>query len=299
MANTSQAKRRKKTLGSYPYFTVVFSITLSLFVIGLFTLLFLHADKLSRVIKENMELHIYMKRDLSQEQVDSVKHILASSPFVYTKNNTPSIVYISKDEAAKKFIEDTGEDFSLVLSENPLRESFIVKVNPAYFEEKRIEQIADQIRHIKGVFEVDYPVNLVTEINKNVKLVSFFLIGFAVILMFTTVLLINNTIKLALYSQRFLIRSMQLVGATSGFIQKPFLWRATVQGFFSGLIAAGLLGGMLQYAYSKVQELSLLRELNSIFLVLGGLVILGIFIGLLSSYKAVNKYIKMSLDELY
>ena len=292
-------KKRKKTLGSYPHFTVVFSITMSLFVIGLFALLFLHANKLSEVIKENIELHVYLNRELSAEELLTIKGALKEAPYAFQRNGKAQIRYISKEQAAEKFIKETGEEFSQVLSENPLRESFIVKINPTYFESGKLEKVAADIRKIPGVFEVDYPINLIAEINKNVKIISIVLIGFAVILLFTTVLLINNTIKLALYSQRFLIRSMQLVGATHGFIQRPFLWRAIGQGFFSGVLAVIILGSLLQYAYSEINELAILKEQNGILLLFGGLIVLGIIIGLLSSFRAVSRYLRMSLDELY
>lgn len=292
-------KKRKKTLGSYPHFTVVFSITMSLFVIGLFALLFIHANKLSEVIKENIELHVYLNRELSAEELLSIKAALKEAPYAFQRNGKAQIRYISKEQAAEKFIKETGEEFSQVLSENPLRESFIVKINPTYFEAGKLEKVAANIRQIPGVFEVDYPINLIAEINKNVKLISIVLIGFAVILLLTTVLLINNTIKLALYSQRFLIRSMQLVGATHGFIQKPFLLRAVGQGLFSGVLAVIILGSLLQYAYSEINDLTVLKEENNLLMLFGALIVLGIIIGLLSSYRAVSRYLRMSLDELY
>jgi cell division transport system permease protein len=290
---------KKKKLGSYPAFTVVFSITLSLFVIGLFAMLVIHANKLSERIKENIELHVFLKKDVAPSKIDSLRQQIGKMPFVMRKNLLPQITHITKEQAAKKFIEDTGEDFSQVLTDNPLRESFVVKINRNYFEKDKIAGAAEQIRLIPEVFEVSYPVNLVSEINSNVKLIGLVLISFAVILLLTTVMLIRNTIKLALYSQRFLIRSMQLVGAKSGFIQRPFLWHATVQGFFSGLIAVAILAVMLEYGYSQIPQLARLQELPKILIAFGAIILLGILIGLVSSYQAVRKYLTMSLDDLY
>jgi cell division transport system permease protein len=298
MSKTKNSGRKKK-LGSYPHFTVVFSITISLFVIGLFAILFMHARKLSKVIQENIELHVYLNHNIDELTFDLLRSSLSYSPYVLKKNGQPQIVHISKEAAAKKFIEETGEDFTLILNENPLRESFVLKINPFYYEGHRLKDVAEGIERLNGVFEVDYPVNLINEINKNIRTISIVLISFSVLLLITTILLINNTIKLALYSQRFLIRSMQLVGARQGFIQRPFLWRATLQGFISGIIAVALLSIILQYAYNQVGELVKLREVENIFVLFALILLLGIVLGLFSSYRAVNKYMKMSLDQLY
>jgi len=292
-------KKRKKKLGSYPYLTVVFSITLSLFVIGLFALVFLHGKKLSTVIRENLELHVYLDKNLSPDMMDSLQNAIASKPFVLKKKGKAQIEYISQKEAAKRFIKETGEDFSAVLTENPLRPSLVVKISSKYFEETKMKKISEEIKSMTGVFEVDYPVNLIDTINRNIKIIALIMLSFSLILLFATYLLINNTIKLALYSQRFLIRSMQLVGAKRSFIQGPFLLHATFQGFFSGIIAAGLLFLLQQYTYREIPELSQLGETKNIAIVFGALIAAGIFIGLISSFRAVNKYLKMSLDELY
>ena len=293
------APKRKKKLGSYPHFTVIFSITISLFVIGLFSALFIHAKKLSQVIQENIELHVYLDNNLDEMEIDSIKFGIASLPYILTKKGEPQIAFISREEAAKKFIEETGEDFSLVLSENPLRSSFVVKINPIYYKNGDIQKVASTIESMGGVYEVDYPVNLIQGINRNLKTITIILLVFSALLLITTILLINNTIKLAIYSQRFLIRSMQLVGAKPGFIQGPFLWRATFQGLVSGIITVIILGVLLQYAYSQVNELNKLKEIENILVLFAVIIVMGILIGLFSSYRAVKKYLIMSLDELY
>jgi cell division transport system permease protein len=290
---------RKKKLGSYPYLTVVFSMTMALFVIGLFAVIFVHASKLSEIIKEKIEIHVYLNNELSENKIQSIAKIIASQPYVLKKNNVPQLIYISQDSAAKKFIFDTGEDFYKVLKDNPVHSSITVKLNPSYSDSTHMKKIVAELQNIEGVFEVDYQENLISRINANIKSISLIFIGFAAILLVASVLLINNTIKLALFSQRFLIRSMQLVGATRAFIQKPFLFRAILQGLFSGVIAASLLAILIQYAYSEINDLTKLQETETVMIILGGLLVLGIIIGLLSSFRAVNTYLKMSLDELY
>ncbi|HEY8401426.1 MAG TPA: permease-like cell division protein FtsX [Cytophagaceae bacterium] len=292
-------RRKKKQLGSYPYFTVVFSISISLFVIGLFALLYIHAEKLSQIIKENIEIHVFLDHELPASQIHALKKEIASQPYVSRKNRVAQISYISREEAAKKFIKETGEDFTKFLGENPLRASFVVKIAPQYAEADKMKEIASSLAGMTGVYEVDYVENLVEQINNNIKTISIILIAFAVILIITAVMLINNTIKLALYSQRFLIRSMQLVGGTSAFIQRPFLVRAAIQGFCSGIIASVMLAGLLKYAYTELPELKQLQQLETILIIFILIILLGVLIGLLSSYRAVKKYLNMSLDELY
>jgi len=150
-----------------------------------------------------------------------------------------------------------------------------------------------------GVFEVTYLESLADSINRNLKKIGLILIGFSVLLLITVAILINNTVKLALFSQRFLIRSMQLVGATAGFIQTPFLLRSVVHGIWGGLISSSLLYGVLFYAYQWVNDLEVLQDTQQQFYLFGGLIIFGALIGFFSSWRAVNKYLKMSLDELY
>jgi cell division transport system permease protein len=160
-------------------------------------------------------------------------------------------------------------------------------------------QLNRSISSQRGVFEVQYPQDLFASINNNLTRVSLVLLGFAAVLVLVVVILINNTIKLALFSQRFLIRSMQLVGATRLFIQQPFLRRATWQGLASGVLAALLLVALLQYANLEVEPLRLLRHDFRLAILLLGVISLGVIIGFFSSVRAVHKYLNMSLDDLY
>ena len=159
--------------------------------------------------------------------------------------------------------------------------------------------ISETLGGISGVFEVEYVENLVQTINRNIAKIAMVLGGFAIILIVVVIVLINNTIKLALFSQRFLIRSMQLVGAKSSFIRKPFLLRSILHGVVGALLASSLLFILAEYAYSKISELQMLKDINLMMMLVGILVILGAIIGLISSMRSVNKYLKLSLDELY
>ncbi|WP_310393593.1 permease-like cell division protein FtsX [Hymenobacter sp.] len=290
---------RKKKLGSYPTLLVVFSITLALVVIGLFGLLLLHAQKLSEVVRENLEVQVYLDRDLPETELLRLQQDLGQQPGVAERAGKPQIRFVSKEEGARQLLQSTGEDFRQFLGDNPLRDAYVLKIKPGYTDTLHLRQLERGLAAQRGVFEVQYPQSLFSSINENLTRVSLVLLGFAAVLVLVVVILINNTIKLALFSQRFLIRSMQLVGATRLFIQQPFLRRATWQGLTSGVLAALLLVALLQYAYLEVEPLRLLRDDLRLGLLLLAVVGLGVVIGFFSSARAVHKYLKMSLDELY
>ncbi|MCI1189083.1 permease-like cell division protein FtsX [Hymenobacter sp. DH14] len=299
MAAPSTPHTRKKKLGSYPTLLVVFSITLALVVIGLFGLLLVHAQKLSEVVRENLEVQVYLDRDLPETELLRLQQDLGQQAFVAERNGKPQIRFVSKEEGARQLLQSTGEDFRQFLGDNPLRDAYVLKIKPEFTDTMHLRQLNRSISTQRGVFEVQYPQDLFASINNNLTRVSLVLLGFAAVLVLVVVILINNTIKLALFSQRFLIRSMQLVGATRLFIQQPFLRRATWQGLASGVLAALILIALLQYAYLEVEPLRLLRDDLRLGLLLLGVVVLGVVIGFFSSARAVHKYLQMSLDDLY
>jgi cell division transport system permease protein len=299
MAHTPIKPSRKKKLGSYPHVMVIFSITLALFVIGLFGLLLIHASKLSNLIKESLEVQVYLDRNLTETQLAALQNTFSKKEYIAYKGKEAQVRFFSKEEGAREFIEETGEDFLAFLGENPLRDAYILKINPEFATSQQLKKIKADLQEIPGVFEVQYVESLIDSINQNLQKLSIILLSFAAILILAAIILINNTVKLALFSQRFLIRSMQLVGATSFFIQRPFLNRATLQGIISGLIASLLLVALLQYAYYQINELYVLRDELQIGILLAGLVVLGSVLGFFSSYRSVRKYLGMSLDDLY
>lgn len=290
---------RKKKLGSYPYAMVIFSITLALFVIGLFGILLIHAGKLSNIVKQSIEVQVYLDRNLTETQLVAVQNRLAKKEFIAYDGSKARIRFFSKEEGAKEFIKETGEDFLNFLGENPLRDAYILNIAPEFANSANLKKIKTDLENIPGVFEVQYVESLIDSINSNIQKLSIILLSFAAILVLAVIILINNTLKLALFSQRFLIRSMQLVGATPAFIQRPFLSRATWQGLVSGLLASVMLLGLLQYAYYQIKELYVLRDEFQIGVLLLALIFLGSLLGFISSFRAIKKYLGMSLDDLY
>lgn len=293
------ASKKKKKLGSYPYVSVILSIALALFVIGLFGLLLLHTNKLTQVIRENIEVHVYLDKGIADNQRIQIQKTLSSKDYAAEKNDEVQISYISKEDAAEEFIKETGEDFTSFLGDNPLRDAYILRIDPLFHEGEKLKGIKEEIEAISGVFEVVYVESLVDSINENMAQISMFLLGFAAILMIAVAVLINNTIKLALFSQRFLIRSMQLVGAKASFIQKPFLYRSIGHGALAGLLASAALLSLMNFANSRIPDLESLQEPDKIMILFMILLVLGMIIGFSSTYRAINKYLKLSLDELY
>lgn len=299
MGNSEKKVKKKKKLGSYPFLSVVFSIFITLLVIGIFGFILLNATELKRSIRENVELQVYLKKNIGENELAKISKTLSAKEYVLVKDEIPQIRSISKEEAAEQFMTETGEEFVKFLGENPLRDVVVLKIKDDYHQPDSLTMIEKEILLQSSVFEVSYEQNLIKSINDNMTIITLFLVGFALILFLAAVVLINNTIKLALFSQRFLIRSMQLVGATAGFIQGPFLKRAVWYGFLSGVLACGILFALITYVNSQIEGLSELQNTVNMSILFGGIIVLGLIVGFGSSYRAVKKYMKLSLDELY
>ncbi len=286
-------------LGSFPIFNVIFSTMLALLVMGLFGLLLIHANKLTKTVQENVTIQVFLNKNVTEDDMIRIDQFLSQQPYILQQEGMPQLIFISKQEAAETFIKETGENFVEILQENPLRDSYVFHVEPHFQDAKNLQAIKKEISDIQGVFEVSYLENLVTAINKNVRHISMVLIFFTVILLVVVIILINNTIKLALYSQRFLIRSMNLVGATASFIRNPFLVRAIVIGLLAGTMADLLLLSLLHYANLQIDSLPTLQQPIKIFMLLAFIPFLGACITWAGTYQAVNKYLYLSLENLH
>ena len=296
MANPAKAK---KQLGYFKFGSVLFSTTLSLFIVGLFGIILIQASSLTKMIRENIEIQVFLDKGLSQQQLAELRKDLAKKPFVLQTEDSVYLRFISNKEAAETFIQNTGEDFTKFLEDNPLRDSYVFSVSEEFQSSEQLTLIAKELETQPGVFEVSYMTDLVDSINKNLFKVSLIMGGFILILIVTVIMLINNTIRLALFSQRFLIRSMQLVGATRGFIRKPFLIRAFLFGILAGILASAILFALLEYTKGNIEGFASLQNTELMLLLFVGLTVTGGFLSGISTLRSVNKYLNMSLDELY
>lgn len=288
----------KKTLGGYPATGVVISITLALFVVGLFGLLLIYSQQLEKQVRQNIRMQVYLKSNISETQKLEIKNKLLALDYV-SKEEDRALTFVSKEEAAKTFIAETGEDFTSFLGENPLRDAYLIGIDRKYHSREEMEKIKSEIQKVNGVHQVFYVEGLIEAVNDNVTKIALVLAGLILLLLVTVALLINNTLRIALFSQRFLIRSMQLVGARRWFIQRPFLVRAAGYGFVSGIVASVIIWLVSDYAQRKVTDLKVLHDQEQFLVLLGILVALGVLVAVLSTFFSIRKYLRMSLEELY
>jgi len=285
----------KLTLGRLrtAYATTVVSITLVLFMLGLLGLIVFYAGKISTHVKENIGFMIIMKPEVNEARIIQLQKQLEISNFVKSSE------YITKEQAAIQMKEYLGEDFITFLGVNPLLPSIEVKLVARYANNDSLKVVSDRMMENPSVKEVLYQKSLVQELNNNIALIGGILLGFSVLLLIIAYALISNTIRLAVYSHRFLIRSMLLVGATSRFIRKPFILKGIAQGAAASLFAIILLSGLVIAVRNQIPDLIALDDWMAFILLALGVVVAGILLAGISTILAVRRYIRMHVDELY
>ena len=288
----------KKTFGNFPYISGIFSVSLSLLLLGIFSFFLLSSLEVKKVIQDNTEINIYLNKDISSNQVDQIKRTLFTKDYVLSKDES-TLSYISSEEAAKEFSEEIGEDFVNFLGNNPLRDLIILKINSNFFDKEKLLEIESDILRITGVFEVDYSKEMISDINKNIRNISFIFSGIFIILFLISIILISNTLRIALFSQRFLIRSMQLVGATSSYILKPFLMRGLLYGFASGILSSSFLYFIIVFINERLNGSTMIVSIEKLSIIFIMLIIVGILMVLISTFTSVNRYLGSTLDDLY
>ncbi|MES2278013.1 MAG: permease-like cell division protein FtsX [Bacteroidota bacterium] len=285
----SESATKTKTI----YISTVFGIAMVLLMIGLLGLILVHANNLSKYVKENIVVNIFVDESAREADVVQLQHQLENNPIVKQTQ------YVSKELAARNLQKDLGEDFVKFLGYNPLSQSIDVYLKADYANNKDITKFKDELLKNPLVKEVKYQQSLVDKMNENLASITLVILAFAAMFVVVSVGLINNTIRLAIYSQRFLIKSMQLVGATRSFIRKPFLLYGIWHGLLGALIAIIILMGTLYLANKTLPELVVLQnyaEFGLVFLVVIGL---GVFISGFSTYLAVSKFLRSKMISLY
>ncbi len=291
MSTSFERYQKRKLISSY--FSVVLSIGLVLFLLGVLGLLVLNTKKLADHFKEQITLSVFLKDNAKQVEIDQLQKSLVLAP--YTKTAT----YVSKEEAAEQHSDDIGENFIDFLGYNPLKNSIDVQLNADFVTTDQIASIAEEISSKGYVEEVSYDKPLIALLTDNVKKISFWILIVSAIFTFIAVLLINSSIRLSIYSKRFIIKTMQMVGATKTFIRRPFLWTNIKLGMLGALLALLVLGGLLYYMDLNFPELNLFADLwflGGLFL---GVFILGVLISLLSTFFATQRFLNLRTDDLY
>ena len=290
---SEKSSNNRRVAGSYAM--SLMSIMLVLFLLGAFALFMMHARKLSNHVKENLGFEIVMNSGVKEANILRLQKELDAMPAV------KSTEYITKEEAIARLSEDLGEDFLEWLGneENPLLPSIDVRFHASYANSDSIALVETALLENPDVKEVYYQKSLVDLINNNIRKIAIVLMVVSLMLLLIAIALIRNTIRLSIYSKRFLVRSMQLVGATESFIRRPFLKQGVSQGFFGGLLADLFLVGILYAVSKRVPDLTLVQDYTVIGAILVGIVILGMLLAWFSTRSALDKFLKADLDKLY
>jgi cell division transport system permease protein len=283
--------QRRRLLSSY--FSVVLSIALVLFLLGLLGLLVLNSKKVADHFKEQIALNIYLKDSAKENEIKALNDTLAAAEY------TKSIQYVTKEEAAKQQSEQIGEDFMDFLGYNPLQNSIDVFLKADFVSEAQVKEIAENISVKEFVEEVNYDQPLISLLNENVKKISFWIVIISGLFMFIAILLINSSIRLSVYSKRFTIKTMQMVGATKGFIRRPFIWQNVKLGLIGAIIALAGMAGVLYYLNKTFPQLDLLGDKKILAMIFGGVFLAGIIISWLSTFFATQRFLNLRTDELY
>jgi cell division transport system permease protein len=271
----------------------IVGVALVLFLLGILGMVVIHAEKLSKYFKENIEIQVILNNNTPEKSALALRDTLALRPY------TKSVEYVNKDMAAEQFKKDFGEDFISLLQYNPLYASVNLKAKAAYVNPDSLKKIETVLLQNSNVREVYYQRALVGKLSENIKKIGAIILAISIILCIVVIVLIDNTIRLAMFSNRFLIKTMQMVGATRGFIARPFDLRSIVNGLFSALLAIAALIIVMYYAQKQLPEIRMVRDYTMTAFLFIGMILLGICISLLSTHRSVTKYLKMKLDDLY
>jgi len=292
VAKSFEKYQKRRLISSY--ISVVISIGLVLFLVGLLGILVINTQKVANHFKEQIAMSIYLKDQAKEIEIDQLQKQLALAD--YTKNT----VYTSKEEAAEIYKQDIGEDFMNFLGEaNPLPQSIDVYFKADFVNEVQLAEIARDLSEKDFVSEIIYDKPLISLLNNNIKKISLWVLIICGVFTFIAVLLINSSIRLSVYSKRFIIKTMQMVGATKSFIRRPFIWRSVKLGMIGSVLAMIGMGVILYFLNKTYPELDLLMDRFQLVILFLAIFLLGIIITWLSTFSATQRFLNLKTDELY
>lgn len=289
----SQAGKASIKRGKPSYFMSILGVTVVLCLLGVIGLITINSRKLIENLKESVEMHVFLNKNIQDSSRQNLQNYLAAQPYV------KSIKYTDIETAKKEWLKSGGEDFTEFMDNSLLPASIDFTLRNEYMDSTRLENIKAELSQNPIVQDVRYPQAVVGTMMRNFRVAGIIFAVIAIIFSIMVIILIDNTIRLAMFSNRFLIKTMQMVGATRWFIAKPLDVRAIVNGAISGVIATGLVWGLLTIAESLIDGFSKLHDTRMLILLGILLVILGIGITLFSTHRSVLKYLRMKLDDLY
>ncbi|MFN4082326.1 MAG: cell division protein FtsX [Bacteroidia bacterium] len=287
--NSAKPLKRKR----FTYVSVIVSISLVLFMLGLLGIILLQSKNIIKNIKENMAMHLFLTDNISKQQVDELTNKINAL------NVAKSIVYISKEQAAQEFALELGQDFVSFLGYNPLMPSIQVTLKADYTNQSKLLELENIFKQLQGVTDVSYQKNIYDQLNSNLKNISMVLLFLALVFTIISIVLINNTIRLNLFAKRFTIKSMQLVGATNWFIIKPFIYKSILNGFLGSIIAIVLLITLLNKAPDFIGDINYYYVVDEFIGLFAGLLLVGLTISILSSWYCTLKYLNTRIEDLY
>lgn len=271
----------------------VVGVTLVLFLLGIIGWLVINANKLGDYFKESVEVRVYLRGDLTAQDSTALMQYISTKPYVR------NIDYVTKEEGKRIYLSDGNEDWNKVLNANPLPNAIYFKVKKEYLTTDSLGVIKTDLEKQTYVSDVQYPDALIGQMNENLKKISVYMLVIAIILSIVVIILIDNTIRLAMFSNRFLIKTMQMVGATRSFIARPMNIRAVLNGALGGIIAAVAVYLLILVAEDKIEHLKSIRDNKMLAVLFLSLIVIGVCITLFSTHRSVIKYLKMKLDDLY
>lgn len=275
------------------WLSTVISISLVLLLVGVAGLLVANARSVSDYFKENMQVSVLMKQEVGDDEAMEYVSDLDAKPFI------KSTTFVSREQGAKEMTDLLGEDFLNVFEAAPIPVSVDVTLKADYVSSDSLEVVKNEIMKSPLVDEVVYQQSLVDKLNTNLRKISMVLGVFIVLLLFISFVLINNTVRLNVFSRRFTIHTMRLVGATKSFIRAPFLVQAVFQGLFSALLATLMLVGILFFVRSEFAQLFEVFRLDMLLIVIGVEILAGVLICVVSTALVVGRLVSLSKDELY
>jgi cell division transport system permease protein len=291
MISSFEKFQKRRLISSY--FSVVLSVFLVLFLLGILGLFIINSKKLADDFREKIAMTVFFKNEANDTILKSFGQELKTTKFSKT------FVYVSKEQAAKEHTDIIGEDFVTFLGENPLQNSYDIHLKANYVVRDSIAKIEAQLRKNPMVSDIVYDKQLVNLVNDNIKKVSMWILIVSAFLTFIAVLLINSSLRLSIHSNRFIIKTMQMVGATKSFIRKPFVMRSIKLGMIGAGLAILALLGVLIYLENSFPDLGILEDKVLIALVLVGVFGLGVLITWLSTYFATQRFLNLRTDDLY
>jgi len=289
---SSEKEKRRYSIGNI-HLTSTISMSLVLFLIGMVSLLLFVARDMGTQIKENISLSLILNENTSGASIERIEQYLQNSKYV------KSVAFISKEDALKEHIETMGDNPEKFLGYNPLMASFEIKLKADYANNDSVNYIESKLKVFEGINRISYQKDIVNLVNDNIARISLLLMAVATILLLISITLMNNTIRVSIYANRFLINTMKLVGATPWFIRKPYMIRGMVNGLLASLISILMLGLLILYIKNELGLNLFALQLNTLIEVSAIVIVLGISMTALSSYFAVGKYLRMKTNDMY